>query len=182
VHAPVSGTMITAHHRTVGPPVLAHAGVPTVRGAQSAASAAIQGSDDLLLEIAQAQTAADGRQLVVSDQVRSLLESAPGTLPAVAGQTLPQAAAARGAYTPSRRRMVAAPWVVRSSANDADEAEQAAPPPPEDPQVVAAQRARLNERLAKRLGIQRSGPRDGAPGTAPGSAGRGGSPRSRRLG
>ena len=171
VHAPVSGTMITAHHRTVGPPVLAHPGVPAVRGS-SAASAAIQGSDELLLEIAQAQTA-DGRQLVVSEQVRSLLESAPGTLPAVAGQNLPQAAGARGAYTPTRRRMVAAPWVVRTSTDEAVADEP--PPPPADPEVAAAQRARLNERLAKRLGIQRSGSSDS-------SSGRTSPSRSRRLG
>ncbi len=183
VHAPVSGTMIMAHPRTAGPPVLAHAGLPVVRGSQSVAAAAMQGSDDLLLEIAQAQTS-DGNQLVVSDQVRSLLESAPGTLPAVAGQTLPAAAGARGPYTPSKRRMVATPWVARAPS---DPAADELPPAPEDPKVAAQHRARLNERLAKRLGIQRGGNAQGQSGTAgSGSAApngvRGGLSRSRRLG
>ena len=137
----------------------------------------MQGSDELLLEIAQAQTA-DGRQLIVSEQVRSLLESAPGTLPAVAGQNLPQSAAARGAYTPSRRRMVAAPWVVRSGSEEEAATE---PPPPQDPEVAAAQRARLNERLAKRLGIQRGGRSEGSGGAA-GADGRSPPSRTRRLG
>jgi signal transduction histidine kinase len=180
VHAPVSGTMITAHHRTAGPPMLANAGVPIVRGSQSAATAAMQGSDELLLEIAQAQTS-DGNQLVVSDHVRTLLESAPGTLPAVAGQTLPAAGGARGAYTPTKRRMVAAPWVVRTPS---DAAATEPPPPPEDPQVAAQQRARLNERLAKRLGIQRGGnaPGQNGQGSATPNGGRGGLSRTRRLG
>lgn len=184
VQAPVSGTMITATHRTAGPPVLANPGVPALSGVQSAATAAMQGSDELLLEIAEAQSP-DGHALVVSEEVRSLLASAPGTLPAVAGQNAP-AVAGRAAYTPSRRRMVQAPWVVRSSSDGQ-------PPSPDAPADVAqaqpggapeagGQRARLNERLAKRLGLTgnaqtgRSEPRPG------GSGGAGAYMRSRRIG
>ncbi|HET9062199.1 MAG TPA: histidine kinase dimerization/phospho-acceptor domain-containing protein, partial [Candidatus Binatia bacterium] len=64
VQAPVSGTMITATHRTAGPPVLANPGVPTLSGVQSAATAAMHGSDELLLEIAEAQSP-DGHALIV---------------------------------------------------------------------------------------------------------------------
>jgi signal transduction histidine kinase len=183
VHAPVSGTMITATHRTAGPPVLASPpGVPAFRGAQSAATAAIQGSDDLLLEIAEAQSP-DGRSLVVSEEVRSLLASAPGTLPAVAGQNSP-AAASRGAYTPSRRRMVQAPWVVRPGAEGKSGENDSAPQakqPNADEAAAGGQRARLNERLAKRLGLSGT-PQSGKPGSPSSGSGPSAYMRSRRLG
>jgi hypothetical protein len=181
VHAPVSGTMITATHRTAGPPVLANPGVPALSGVQSAANAAMQGSDELLLEIAEAQSP-DGRSLVVSEEVRSLLASAPGTLPAVAGQSSP-AVAGRGSYTPSRRRMVQAPWVVRSGADGqpttSETPAEAAPEQPGEP-AAPGQRARLNERLAKRLGLTGSS-QTGRDDTRP-SGGSGAYMRSRRIG
>ena len=186
VHEPVSGTMITATHRTAGPPVLATPGVPALRGVQSAATAAIQGSDDLLLEIAEAQSP-DGRSLMVSEEVRSLLASAPGTLPAVAGQNA-VASSGRGTYTPSRRRMVQAPWVVRPSTDAQPDATQGQQPgattasgqanePP-----APGQRARLNERLAKRLGLTGGSQPGRADGQPAGSSGGGAYMRSRRLG
>lgn len=181
VHAPVSGTMITATHRTAGPPVLANPGVPALSGVQSAANAAMQGSDDLLLEIAEAQSP-DGRALIVSEEVRSLLASAPGTLPAVAGANSP-AVAGRSSYTPSRRRMVQAPWVVRSGADsqssDPDAPSAAAQAQATEP-AAPGQRARLNERLAKRLGLTASS-QPGRNDTRPAS-GSGAYMRSRRLG
>lgn len=183
VHAPVSGTMITATHRTAGPPVLANPGVPALSGVQSAASAAMQGSDELLLEIAEAQSP-DGRSLVVSEEVRSLLASAPGTLPAVAGQNAP-AGTGRSSYTPSRRRMVQAPWVVRPGTDEGQNAGPDTTPSAAAEQESAtgaagAQRARLNERLAKRLGLTGSaqGDRTGPSGTPASGA----YLRSRRLG
>jgi signal transduction histidine kinase len=181
VHAPVSGTMITATHRTAGPPVLAHPGVPALRGVQSAASAAMQGSDELLLEIAEAQSP-DGRALVVSEEVRSLLASAPGTLPAVAAQSAP-AVAGRGAYTPSRRRMVQAPWVVRPGSEGQTTAnETPADTTQAQPDAAAGgQRPRLNERLAKRLGLTGSS-QPGRTGGAAGGPGANAYLRSRRLG
>ena len=182
VHAPVSGTMITATHRTAGPPVLANPGVPALSGMQSAANAAMHGSDELLLEIAEAQSP-DGHALVVSEEVRSLLASAPGTLPAVAGQNAP-AVAGRAAYTPSRRRMVQAPWVVRSGAEGqptgSDAQAEAAPAQPTDA-APGGQRARLNERLAKRLGLTGSS-QSGGTGRTPGGSGASGHLRSRRIG
>jgi len=185
VQEPVSGTMITATHRTAGPPVLATPGVPALRSVQSAASAAIQGSDDLLLEIAEAQSP-DGRSLIVSEEVRSLLASAPGTLPAVAGQNA-VAGGGRGTYTPSRRRMVQAPWVVRPGTDaqpDAPQGQQPDAPAPGQANEPPApgQRARLNERLAKRLGLtggSQPGRGEGRPG---GAGGAGAYMRSRRLG
>jgi hypothetical protein len=182
VQAPVSGTMITATHRTAGPPVLANPGVPALSGVQSAATAAMQGSDELLLEIAEAQSP-DGHALIVSEEVRSLLASAPGTLPAVAGQNTP-AVAGRAAYTPSRRRMVQAPWVVRSGADGQpsapDSPADGAQAQPAEP-AASGQGARLNERLAKRLGLTGSsqpGRNDGRPG----AGGTGAYMRSRRIG
>jgi hypothetical protein len=175
--------MITATHRTAGPPVLANPGVPALSGVQSAATAAMHGSDELLLEIAEAQSP-DGHALIVSEEVRSLLASAPGTLPAVAGQNAP-AVAGRAAYTPSRRRMVQAPWVVRSVVDgqppspDAPAADGARVQPAEP--AATGQGARLNERLAKRLGLtgsSQSGRNDGRPG----AGGAGAYMRSRRIG
>jgi signal transduction histidine kinase len=174
VRAPVTGTMITAHQRTVGPPVLAHPGVPAVSGVQSAASAAMQGSDDLLLEIAEAQSS-DGHALVVSEEVRNLLATAPGTLPAVASQ--------RAGYTPSRRRMVQAPWVVRSSpTSESDASAATADPDSVSPPAEGTQRPRLSERLAKRLGINADGGSARASGTAGGGDSRREFLRSRRMG
>jgi signal transduction histidine kinase len=182
VQAPVSGTMITATHRTAGPPVLANPGVPALSGVQSAATAAMQGSDELLLEIAEAQSP-DGHALIVSEEVRSLLASAPGTLPAVAGQNAP-AVAGRGTYTPSRRRMVQAPWVVRSGGDGQpsapDTPAEGAQAQPAEP-AATGQGARLNERLAKRLGLTGSsqpGRNDGRPG----AGGAGAYMRGRRIG
>jgi hypothetical protein len=154
VQAPVSGTMITATHRTAGPPVLANPGVPALSGVQSAATAAMQGSDELLLEIAEAQSP-DGHALVVSEEVRSLLASAPGTLPAVAGQNTP-AVAGRAAHTPSRRRVVQAPWVALGGtvSRRPDEGAQAQPVEPGRPA-----RRTFEQRLAKRLAHRQSATR-----------------------
>jgi hypothetical protein len=141
----------------------------------------MQGSDELLLEIAEAQSP-DGRSLVVSEEVRSLLASAPGTLPAVAGQNAP-AVAGRGAYTPSRRRMVQAPWVVRAGEGQPAGADAQAEPTPAQSADASGggQRARLNERLAKRLGLTGSSQSAG-PGGKPGGSGSGSYARSRRIG